>query len=57
MGCEQAIEWFDLQDLPTWYRRRTQQSRPAKFFMITPFVAYVLRQPCPHFLGADRMYW
>ncbi|KAJ9097409.1 hypothetical protein QFC19_006779 [Naganishia cerealis] len=33
----QAIEWFRLGELPTWSRKRIDQ-RPAKFFMIAPFV-------------------
>jgi mRNA-decapping enzyme subunit 2 len=36
-----AIEWFRLGELPTWSRKRMDQ-RPAKFFMIAPFVVYVL---------------
>ncbi|KAF8560348.1 DCP2-domain-containing protein [Imleria badia] len=33
------IEWFKLTDLPTWKRNR---AAPGKFYLISPFIAYVL---------------
>ncbi|GHJ88798.1 hypothetical protein NliqN6_5200 [Naganishia liquefaciens] len=35
-----AIDWFDLNELPAW-RRRRRNARAVKYFMITPFVPYL----------------
>lgn len=35
----QKIEWFKLSDLPTW--KRSKQV-PGKFYLISPFVPYVV---------------
>ena len=34
----QRIEWFKLTDLPTWKRNK---AAPGKFYLISPFIAYV----------------
>lgn len=36
---DQKIAWFRLTDLPTWKRNKTA---PGKFYLISPFIGYVL---------------
>jgi hypothetical protein len=37
----QKIDWFRLVDLPTWKRNKIV---PGKFYLISPFVGYVLAE-------------
>ena len=39
LRSDQKIAWFRLTDLPTWKRNKTA---PGKFYLISPFIGYVL---------------